>query len=83
MERAWKRLFLWIVHACVRTRECSYMYLYVGVSYLSQQLIGLLLGLCLDIILKILLFFSFQALVSVLDSYFCEADVFLTLSAWL
>lgn len=56
------------MHACVRTRECSYMYLYVGVSYLSQQLIGLLLGLCLDIILKILLFFSFQALASVLDS---------------
>lgn len=67
MECARKRLFLWIVHACVRTRECSYMYLYVGVSSLSQQLIGLLLGLCLDIILKIL-FFSFQALVSVLDS---------------
>lgn len=61
---------------CVHARECSYMYLYVGVSYLSQQLIGLLLGLCLDIILKILLFF-FQALNSVVDSYFSEADVFL------
>lgn len=58
------------MHACVRTRECSYMFLYVGVPYLSQQLIGLLLGLCLDIILKILLFFSFQALVSVLDFIF-------------
>lgn len=28
-------------------------------------------------------FFSFQALVSVVDSYFSEADVFLTLTAWL
>lgn len=83
MERAWKRLFLWIMPVCVRMRECSCVYFCVGVSYLSQQLIGLLLGLCLDIILKVLLFFSFQALVSILNSYFFEADVFLTISAWL
>lgn len=41
---------------CACVCECSCMYLYVGVSYLTQQLIGLFLVLCLDIILKILLF---------------------------
>lgn len=42
--------------ACAGVCECSYIYLYVGVSYLIQQLIGLLFVLCLGIILKILLF---------------------------
>lgn len=41
---------------CVHAYECSYMYWYVGVSYLTWELIGLLLVLCVGSILRILLF---------------------------
>ena len=42
----------WGLCVCERSHVC----LCVGKSYLTQQLIHLLLGLCLSIILKILLF---------------------------
>lgn len=71
------------MHGCVRAYACSHIYLYVGVSYLTYQLIGVLLFKCYS--QYITFFFFFQALFSVLDLQyvFSGADVFLTLSAWL
>lgn len=41
-----KEIALYKVHGCVRAYECSHIYLCVGVSYLTYQLIGVLLFQC-------------------------------------